>query len=174
MKGSAVAKFRMVRHPDRSALYGVGSMSVTLGSEAQYIYIGPTVELRVDPDPVPPLPNGHDDVHDGEAPDAEQATLPAAITLDTLSAQPYWVAWRPLPRNGEVTKIPFSPVTHRRAEADEPKTWGTRPEAERADKELPSSTYGQGGVGLEFTTLPDGRATAGIDLDTCRDPETGQ
>ena len=33
--------------------------------------------------------------------------------------------------------------------------------------------YGTGGVGLEFTTLTDGRCTGGVDLDSCRDPASG-
>jgi len=46
-----------------------------------------------------------------------------------------WVAWRPEPRGGRPTKIPYAP-DGRRAKADDPSTWGTRSAAEYRAKEL--------------------------------------
>ena len=57
--------------------------------------------------------------------------------------------------------------------ADKPATWGVRSAAETRAKVLPKP-FGLGGVGLEFSDLGDDRSTAGIDLDACRERETGK
>ena len=51
--------------------------------------------------------------------------------------------------------------------------WLCRSDAEQLEKLLPKP-FGMGGIGIEFATLADGRAIAGIDLDCCRNSETGQ
>ena len=95
------------------------------------------------------------------------------LTLAALAPRPFWVAWQTEVRTPgkPPTKVPYSP-NGRRAEADAPATWGTRAEAEKRATLLPKP-FGAGGVGIEFAPLGDGRSLAGIDLDLCRNPETG-
>src|SRR4051794_36420766 len=68
-------------------------------------------------------------------------------------------------RHGRATKVPYSPHSGP-AKADDPRTWGTRSEAEGRARQL---VNGQGGgIGIELGDLGDGTALGGIDLDTCR------
>lgn len=102
--------------------------------------------------------------------------VPGHLTLADLAPHPLWVAWQTEDRqsvDGTVksTKVPYAP-NGRKAEADDPATWGTRPDAERRAQRLPKP-YGIGGVGIEFTGLGDGRNLAGLDLDSCRAADTG-
>lgn len=71
-----------------------------------------------------------------------------------------WVAWRWEERNGKKTKVPIQP-DGTMASSIHPRTWVTRAEAEKAP--------GAAGVGIVFT----GDGLGGIDLDDCRDKETG-
>lgn len=71
------------------------------------------------------------------------------------------------------TKIPYNPRTGSKAKANEPKTWGTREQAEQHAPKLPKP-FGVGGIGLEFAPLADGRHLSGVDLDSCRDKLTGE
>jgi predicted P-loop ATPase len=95
-------------------------------------------------------------------------------TLASLAPLPNWVAWQTIERRGakdaKPTKIPYLTTTQE-AKADAGK-WLTRAAAEEVASALPMP-HKQGGVGLELTTLPSGAATFGIDLDSCRNPETG-
>src|SRR5690242_9104648 len=95
------------------------------------------------------------------------------IDLNSLGPIPIWVGWQKESRedDDEPTKVPYLGVG-RRAKANGTK-WLCRSEAEQLEKLLPKP-FGIGGVGLEFATLTDGRAIAGIDLDCCRNSETGQ
>ena len=97
------------------------------------------------------------------------------VTLAGLAPRKYWVAWQTELRSGgeKPTKIPYNPNRSGRAKADAPKTWGTREAAERRAAELPVP-YGTGGVGLELTTLNGQLSLGGVDLDSCRDSETGE
>jgi hypothetical protein len=91
------------------------------------------------------------------------------MTLAALASQPRWVTWREEIRDGNPTKVPYSPKTGWRAKADEPATWGTRQEAENA---IPRIVNGMGGgIGLKLGDLGNGIAIGGIDLDTCRSPD---
>ena len=91
-------------------------------------------------------------------------------TLQALAPLPLWVVWRNELRRGRSTKVPFNPAGGF-AKADDPKTWGTRFQAEAA---IPRIVNGSGGgLGLEFAAIGDGLHLAGIDIDTCRDPQTG-
>ena len=96
------------------------------------------------------------------------------ITLTAMATWPCFVAWQTEDRGDgkPPTKVPYAP-DGRKARANQRSTWGTRAAAEEMAAKLPKP-YGVGGVGLEFAPLDDGRALAGIDLDTCRDPGTGQ
>lgn len=77
-----------------------------------------------------------------------------------------WVCWRYEERDGKKTKVPYAPVTGRRASSRDPSTWGGYEEAVRAAKER-----GMSGVGFVFTAEDD---LCGVDLDGCLDPETGE
>ena len=99
------------------------------------------------------------------------------VTIATLEPLPCWVAWQTQlrkPDDKKPTKMPYAPngADSLKARANAPETWGTRAAAEMRASRL-DKPFGAGGVGIEFTQLADGRATAGIDLDSCRDPETG-
>jgi hypothetical protein len=96
--------------------------------------------------------------------------------IAALASVPRWVAWRTEPQRstGRITKVPKDPHTLRDAASTRPETWGPRPLAEAADKRLPPSPHGPGGVGLILGEWPDGYSIGGVDLDSCRDPETGE
>jgi len=96
-------------------------------------------------------------------------------TLANLAPAPRWVAWRTEPRGGtgRITKVPKDPHAKRDAASTRPETWGTRSAAEAADRQLPASAHGPGGIGLILGDWPDGYCIGGVDLDTCRNPETG-
>lgn len=79
-----------------------------------------------------------------------------------LKALPQWVAFRP-------DKTPVNPKTGGNAKADDPATWG---EFTQAVKHWETHKQnGIDGVGFEFSFYDP---YTGIDLDKCRDPETGQ
>ena len=100
--------------------------------------------------------------------------LGSVITLTSLARRPLWVAWQTEVRETgkPPTKVPYSPGG-KRASANDPLTWGPRQAAEKRAAMLPRP-FGQGGIGIEFYPLGDGRNLAGIDLDTCRNPETAE
>ena len=77
-----------------------------------------------------------------------------------------WINWRYEERDGKVTKVPICPHTGELAAVDRAESWGTYEEVVRASKE-----HGHDGVGFVFTAEDP---YAGIDLDKCRDPETGE
>src|SRR5215218_8136510 len=77
-----------------------------------------------------------------------------------------WINWRYEERDSRVTKVPICSHTGQLAAVDRPETWGTYEEAVRASKE-----HSHDGVGFVFT---EEDRYAGIDLDKCRDPETGE
>jgi hypothetical protein len=81
-----------------------------------------------------------------------------------LATRPRWVAWRWENRNGKATKPPIHPGTGGYAKNNDPSTWGTLEDARYVVDER-----GLAGVGI---VLGDG--LGGIDLDACRDPETGE
>jgi primase-polymerase (primpol)-like protein len=96
----------------------------------------------------------------------------AALTLADLADRPIWVGWRQEMRKDQLgkvqsTKVPYDPRKGRRAKADDPATWATRAEAERW-----VATHCGDGVGIELSELDGGVVLCGVDLDTCRQPET--
>lgn len=104
---------------------------------------------------------------------------PERVTLASLAPLSCWVAWqqevrqgKPGAKPGKPTKVPYNPLTRARASANKPATWGPRSKAAERAATLPKP-FGLGGVGLQLAALNDGRSVGGVDLDTCRDPETG-
>jgi putative DNA primase/helicase len=92
------------------------------------------------------------------------ATIVSAIPNE-LRELPNWVAWRIEIRNGKATKVPINPHTGERAASDNPATWGRFYAALNAIERYPDIE----GVGFMF----EGTPYAGVDLDKCRDPESG-
>ncbi|MDP9350142.1 MAG: hypothetical protein M3P51_01155 [Chloroflexota bacterium] len=83
-----------------------------------------------------------------------------------LREHPQWVAWRPeTTPDGRCVKPPYRPSNpHKRADVMDPGTWGTYEEALAVSEE-------GGGVGYVLT---GGDPYSVVDLDGCRDPETGE
>ena len=75
-----------------------------------------------------------------------------------------WVCWRIEDRGGKPTKVPINPLTGNRAMSNNPVTWGTFYDAiECLDK----------GTGLKGIGFMFNGGIVGVDLDHCRNPETG-
>jgi len=94
------------------------------------------------------------------------------FTVEDLASVCRWVAWQNEEKDGRVTKVPYSPQGGR-AHADKPRTWGTRDAAEIQLGNLPRP-FKMGGLGIELGAHADGIAIGGVDLDSCRNPETGE
>jgi hypothetical protein len=79
-----------------------------------------------------------------------------------------WVAWNTAPRAGrpKPPKVPIDPHTGRAADPTDPHTWGTLDDALDLSHRLQLA-----GVGFVFT---ESDPFAGVDLDGCLDPRTGQ
>jgi putative DNA primase/helicase len=82
-----------------------------------------------------------------------------------LKALPNWVCYRMEHRGGQSkpTKVPYNPVTNDNAKANDPATWL---DYETCVTAASSGDYA--GIGFEFAP-----PYVGIDLDRCRDAETG-
>lgn len=87
--------------------------------------------------------------------------------LEELRQAPQWVCWRYEydKRRSKPKKVPRDPITGKRASVTDPATWGSYDEACAY-----ASEHSIAGVGFVFT--PD-NPYCGVDLDDCRDPETG-
>jgi hypothetical protein len=77
-----------------------------------------------------------------------------------------WLCWRTEERDGKPTKVPYSPLTGRRADSTDSKTWASYKEAVKAYRE-----HGYRGIGFVFTPEDD---LCGVDMDGCLDPATGE
>jgi hypothetical protein len=87
-------------------------------------------------------------------------------TLSDPALDNRWVFWRHVKRNDRLTKVPMNAATGEPAKSNDAATWSTRDRAEQWPK--------RDGVGVMLGDLGDGRALCGVDLDTCRDPDTGK
>jgi putative DNA primase/helicase len=85
-----------------------------------------------------------------------------------LAERPQWVCWRLEVRDGKPTKVPYTPGTERRASSTDLMTWATFEEA-LAAYEAGEPPYH--GIGFVFCSADP---FVGIDLDKCRDPESGE
>lgn len=84
-----------------------------------------------------------------------------------LTERPQWVCWRLELRDSKLTKVPFVPGTARRASSTDLMTWRTFSEALAAYR---TGEPPYDGIGFCFCSADP---FSGIDLDHCRDPETG-
>lgn len=90
-------------------------------------------------------------------------------TLANFAPASQWVAWRNEVRAGNPTKVPYV-APNRKAEADDPSGWLTHDDAAKLAQEIANGTGGSVGIelgGCGQTWL------AGVDLDTCRNPQSG-
>jgi putative DNA primase/helicase len=87
---------------------------------------------------------------------------------EQLTERPQWVCWRYEEREGEQTKVPYTPGTLRRASSTDLMTWRTFYEALEA-YERSEPPYD--GIGYVFCSADP---FVGIDIDKCRDPESGE
>lgn len=86
---------------------------------------------------------------------------------EELKKYPCWVNWAIEEGDGKPTKIPLNPKTGGQAQSNNPSTWGTYDEAVYRWKNCENG--GIEGIGFEFSN-----GYSGIDLDKCRNPETGE
>lgn len=97
-------------------------------------------------------------------------SLAARLKLNTpraLASRPQWVMWRLETReNGETTKVPYQP-SGRRAAANRPHEWSTY----EACLAVLQDTHYYNGIGY---VLAEDDPNTGVDLDHCRNPETGE
>lgn len=93
--------------------------------------------------------------------------------LSALSDYRIWVAWQTETKRASLkpSKIPYSPHGGP-AKSNDDSTWGTLNEAQRRAMSL-SKPHGLGGVGIMLTRINKDLRLGGIDLDSCRDPNTG-
>ncbi len=83
-----------------------------------------------------------------------------------LAERPQWVVWKLEERDGDLTKMPYIAGGVGRASSTDSLTWRPFEEAAQA---LETGRYS--GVGFVFSS---GDPFTGIDLDKCRDPESGE
>jgi hypothetical protein len=105
------------------------------------------------------------------APVPEKPFAPLAVVAQGIPEElrriPNWVCWQLVFKAGATkpwTKVPKNPLTGGNAATDTPSTWTTFEEALAA-----SPRYD--GIGFVFTMET---GLAGVDLDHCRDPNTGE
>jgi putative DNA primase/helicase len=87
---------------------------------------------------------------------------------EELKARRQWVCWRLEERDEKLTKVPYVAGTARRASSTDPMTWRTFAEA-LAAYEAGEPPYD--GIGFVFSPEDP---FVGIDIDGCRDPESGE
>jgi primase-polymerase (primpol)-like protein len=81
-----------------------------------------------------------------------------------LKIRPQWVNWRLEKRGTDLTKVPYTPGTQRKASSTDSITWGT---FEQAIEVL----VRYDGLGFVFSS---GDPYTGVDLDKCVEQETGE
>lgn len=87
---------------------------------------------------------------------------------ESLRARDQWICWERTERDGETTKVPIDPQTAEFASTTNDRTWS---DLETALEYLDSNPTAVDGIGFVFTSTDP---LVGVDLDDCRDPETGQ
>ncbi len=88
---------------------------------------------------------------------------------EELRKRPQWVSWRyALDSKGRWTKHPYNPRTGRKASSTDLMTWSR---FETVFEAYEDGERGYDGVGFVFCS---GDPYSGVDLDHCRDPQTGE
>jgi hypothetical protein len=82
-----------------------------------------------------------------------------------LKDRAQWVCWQEEFRDGKPTKVPYNPSTKKRADSQDPTSWGS---FEKALETV--SQNGFKGIGFVFSANDP---YCGVDLDKCREPEGG-
>jgi putative DNA primase/helicase len=85
---------------------------------------------------------------------------------EELRQRHQWVVWKLEERDGKPTKVPYIAGGSGKASSTDSLTWRSFEEAVQA---LETCRYN--GIGFVFSS---GDPFAGVDLDDCRDPETGE
>ena len=88
---------------------------------------------------------------------------------ESLKALPNWVDWELKLEDGKEKKVPLNAKTGRFASSTNPSTWSTFDQALNRYEKFKS--HGVDGLGFMFS---EDDQIAGIDLDDCRNPETGE
>jgi primase-polymerase (primpol)-like protein len=101
-------------------------------------------------------------------PNAEQADTVELLgnIPEELRQRPQWLVWKLEERDGKPTKVPYIAGGVGKASSTDSETWRSFKEAVQA---LRTGRYS--GAGFVFSS---GDPFAGIDLDGCRNPETGE
>jgi hypothetical protein len=109
--------------------------------------------------------NGADHAADGAA---EPGAAACPDTLDALKGLPLWVLWQNIdvPGRGK-TKLPFNPRSEALAQCNNPNTWADWAWTARVAKKYNNQ------IGIVLAKV-DELHLAGVDLDSCRDPGTGE
>lgn len=96
----------------------------------------------------------------------EQITEPLDNIPEELRQRRQWLVWKLEERDGKLTKVPYIAGGVGRAKSTDSLTWRSFEEAAQA---LETGRYE--GIGFVFSS---GDPFAGVDLDNCRNPETGE
>jgi primase-polymerase (primpol)-like protein len=83
---------------------------------------------------------------------------------EELAERPQWVCWRPEKRDGKLTKVPYQP-NGKRASVTDLMTWSGFEHC------VMEAAHHFDGVGFVFSSADP---FVGLDLDKCRDPESGE
>ncbi|OIB57330.1 hypothetical protein [Natrialba sp. SSL1] len=95
----------------------------------------------------------------------DEFTLDESVLPAGLVESDQWICWREQERDGKPTKVPITPTTGEFASSTDDQTWTT------FDDALEYTEAGNAdGIGFVFT---DNDSFVGIDLDDCRDLDTG-
>jgi putative DNA primase/helicase len=89
---------------------------------------------------------------------------------DEMKQTPQWCVWRWEQRGSKRTKVPYLGV-RRHAKADSPEKWYPYPSTVAMFEGLQGAKQPFDGIGFLFTAADP---YLGVDVDDCRDPETGQ
>jgi hypothetical protein len=115
--------------------------------------------------------NGAEPAADGAAEPntTERGAAAYPDTLDALKEHQFWVFWQNIdvPGRGK-TKLPYNPRSEALAQCNNPDTWADWAWTARVAKKYSNQ------IGIVLAKIDDKLHLAGVDLDSCRDPKTGE